>query len=769
MPAINAKDRSLRHAVSFAMAGAVLALPLLTTPALAWENDRNTTSPIKHVIIIIGENRTFDHIFATYTPVNSNESVLNLLSKGIVNSDGSPGPNYHAALQYSGNDLLQWQLNPAKTPYEVLPPALVGGTPTPYVCLALGITTGTSCVTPENIAAAKVIENGLAEEYYQFLLTGGTGQENGTPDKRINYVGRTATNLFPGPYQLTSSTYPYDAYAASPVHRFFQMWQQMNCDVSQITAANGWGCTGNLFAWVEHTVGAGSNGAAPGDFAGEGSTANGFFNVQKGDAPYLKSLADTYSMSDNYHQAVSGGTGANHVMMGTADDVWFSDGEGNPLVPPHNPVDAQMPGTPAAGFASALSMIEDPDPMPGTNNFYKQDGYGGGSGSPTAMAPNANYGGGSYADCADATQPGVGQIRDYLAALPHAVNPNCVAGYYYLLNNYNPGYFGDGSNAYTNTNPHNTVFTVPPSSVRTIGDALNDHHVSWTYYGDQFDRYLKDPYFQSALNEYCNICNWAQYATSVMTNPVKRTELKDTVDFYAAISSGDLPAVSYVKPSGVVDGHPGTSKLILFEGFVKKIVDLVQANPKLWAETAIFITFDEGGGYYDSGYVQPLDFFGDGTRIPLLVVSPFSRGGHISHTYTDHVSTAKFIERNWGLHPITARSRDNLPNPVTTDNPYVPVNPPAIGDLFDLFSFGQSPSAGPSSSVSTSAPTPASSMPPASNAPPPGNASPASSPSPASTAPLPSSGGGAIDGVALLLLGTLALARRLRVRPQRSL
>ena len=55
------------------------------------------------------------------------------------------------------------------------------------------------------------------------------------------------------------------------------------------------------------------------------------------------------------------------------------------------------------------------------------------------------------------------------------------------------------------------------------------------------------------------------------------------------------------------------------------------------------LIFDEGGGFWDSGYVQPLDYFGDGTRIPLIVVSPFSTGGHISHAYTDHVSTLKFI------------------------------------------------------------------------------------------------------------------------------
>jgi phospholipase C len=126
----------------------------------------------------------------------------------------------------------------------------------------------------------------------------------------------------------------------------------------------------------------------------------------------------------------------------------------------------------------------------------------------------------------------------------------------------------------------------------------------------------------------------------------------------------------------------------LFEGFTKKVVDAVQVSPETWASTAIFVTFDEGGGYYDSGYVQPLDFFGDGTRIPLIVVSPFTKGGHVNHSYGDHVSLVKFIERNWNLGPLTARSRDNDPNPVTAaSDPYVPLNSPAIDDLFDAFDF----------------------------------------------------------------------------------
>jgi phospholipase C len=164
--------------------------------------------------------------------------------------------------------------------------------------------------------------------------------------------------------------------------------------------------------------------------------------------------------------------------------------------------------------------------------------------------------------------------------------------------------------------------------------------------------------------------------------------IQDTVNLYSDISQGTLPAVSIVKPSGYVDGHPASSKLDLFEGFVEKIVDQVQKS-EYANDTAIFITFDEGGGYYDSGYVQPLDYFGDGTRIPLLVVSKYVTPGHISHRYADHVSILKFIERNWGLAPVSRRSRDNFPNPVALPfNPYVPLNSPALDDLFDLFNFG---------------------------------------------------------------------------------
>ena len=365
-----------------------------------------------------------------------------------------------------------------------------------------------------------------------------------------------------------------------------------------------------------------------------------------GDAPTLNSLARNYAMSDNYHQSVMGGTGANHIMLGTGDAAFYQDSNGNATTPP-------------------AGEIENPNAQSGTNNFYTQDGYG----------KSGTTNGGSYSNCSDHSQPGVKGVFAYLNTLPYTVADLCATSHYYLLNNYNPGYNVDGS-------LNNSTFTVPPQhSLPTIGDELSAKGISWGYFGEGFNHGTPGP-------NYCGICDPMQYSSSVMTNAGKRANIQHGLDdFDSEAANGTLPAVSFLKP-GDDDGHPGYSTLAAFEAFVSHAVNEVQNNESLWKNTAIFVTFDEGGGYYDSGYVQPVSFFGDGTRVPMLVISPYAKPGDISHTYTDHVSILKFIERNWNLQPLSSRSLDKLPNPNSKkSDPYVPTNAPAIGDLFDLFDF----------------------------------------------------------------------------------
>jgi phospholipase C len=300
---------------------------------------------------------------------------------------------------------------------------------------------------------------------------------------------------------------------------------------------------------------------------------------------------------------------------------------------------------------------------------------------------------GNFTECGNPAQPGIQPILSYLESLPYRPRSNCVPSHYYMINNDSPGFLPDGT---VDAGGIASGGSIPPINVRTVGEALNDKGVSWAYYGGAYNAAVQLQHNPASTDPavkvgaaYCNICNFESYATAIMGDPAQRAaHIKDTTDFFAAVDNGTLPSVSFVKPDGLLDGHPASSKVDLLEGMVKKMVDHLKANPELFKDTALMITMDEGGGYYDSGYIQPIDFFGDGPRIPLIIVSPFTRGGHINHTYTDHVSILKFIERNWRLKPLTARSRDNFPNPISEkNNPYVPLNSPAIGDLFDMFGF----------------------------------------------------------------------------------
>jgi phospholipase C len=657
---------SVKQAVSSALHGLRVSIVAVTVfqfslggplaSTLQAQEKEHTRTPIKHLIVLIGENRSFDHLFATYEP-RSGESVSNLQSKGIINADGTPGKHFSKAAQFQAVAPFQAKYfislnDKEKASYQILPSPTLNFAPT-KPNFPLG--------TPTNFLEA--VEPSLEAGDEALLTTGAASQFTQTfvqpdPDTRVQNF-----NVLPnGPFPLKGANLPYDSYTGDTTHRLFEMWQQSDCNIKNATRQNPSGCLSDLYPFVitNYTNQIDSvfdNPPAIDDNGGGNSMA--FYNVKAGDAPVLKGLADEFSMSDNFHQSFMGGTGANHVMLGTGDAIFWSDGNGHPTTPP--------------------SHIANPDPLPGTDDVYTVD-----------LLFDGNF-----TECGNPSQPGIKPIRDYLESLPYDPEPNCQPGHFYMVNNDSPGFLPDGT---VDTAGIASGGSIPPINVRTIGEALNEKNISWAYYGGAYSAAVAlqhnptstDPTVQVGA-AYCNICNFESYATAIMGDPTQRAaHIKDATDFFSAIDSESLPAVSFVKPDGLLDGHPASSKLDLFEGMLKKIVDHLTARPELFAETALIVTFDESGGYYDSGYIQPLDFFGDGPRIPLIIVSPFTRGGHISHTYTDHVSILKFIERNWNLKPLTHRSRDNFPNPIVdNDNPYVPLNSPALGDLFDLFNFGQ--------------------------------------------------------------------------------
>lgn len=599
-----------------AVAGALSSMAALAAAPI-----EQTTTPIKHVIVVIGENVSFDTLFGTYAP-SSGQSILNLRSQGIVQRDGAPGPNYAQAVQRLGsNRHASYTVDPLRLEaYTKLPQPLLTGVFNPQTLQLFG-----------NI-----------------------------PDARFASLNAN------GPFQITRFVNYTDPNAAigDPVHRFFQMWQQTAGTNRRL----------DMFTWVAETAGQGGDtpGVTPAN-PGQGGELMGFFNMATGDVPFFKSLADQYAMSDNYHQAIMGGTGANFFAIATADLAVYNE-SGKTATPPAN-------------------QIENPEPQPRTPNFYTQDGYAGGS----------------YVNCADASQPGVGAILDVLEKQER--RSNCESGAYYLVNNYDAPFTLAG--VPKTLGPNQYVY--PPQHVPTIGEALSAKHVGWKWYtgGRDAADVTGDPLYalvRGLVQSQVPVGTPATFIDSIafsQTQPllynsigdphnaaaaVVGSALKDNLQglatMYRDIAESTLPAVSFVVPKNLDSGHPGYSAPARYELFVKDLLQRVQANPALWKDTAILVTTDEGGGYFDSGPIQNVDFFGDGPRIPFLAISPYAKTGHVDHTYYDHASILKFIERNWQLQPLSKRSRDNLPNPVGHKrNAYLPRNAPAVGDLMNLFNF----------------------------------------------------------------------------------
>ena len=667
-----------RNHVAWGMSAALSFSLLAVTVGVAADNspDRDaadsvkTESPIKHVIILIGENRGTDHTFGVYKPRGKQQTISNLLSKGIVNEDGSPGAHFSLAQQFSVAPQPLYYIgapHKAKVAYGNR-----GQMPQPNTAGAPSAQSSSSPpFAPAVLAGVAALDPSpdFTSNTDTILTTGFTSLAANSLDSRVPNAG-----ILPnGPFVLQGPNISDDDYTGDTTHRFYQAWQQSDCSTAAATKANPSGCLNDLFPFVMSTYNLNDSKvpAVQGNFS-EGNSM-GFYDAEQEQASLLKTLADRFSLSDNFHQSFQGGTGANHFMLGTGDAGFWSDGNGNAITPP-------------------ASAIANPNPVAGTTNKYTADN--------------------NFSNCSDFTQPGVAPIVSYLEALPYRPEPNCATAHYYMLDNTNPGFLPNGFRAPSPA----TQSMLPPSPVRTIGDALNEKKISWAYFGGSYndavalsndavtagtaglvnsstalgEAALADPAHALGV-AYCQICNPFQYATSIMGDPAQRTaHIKDTVDLVADIQSDTLPSVSFGKPDGLLDGHPQSSKIDLFEAYVQQVLDALEAHPRLKAETAVFVTWDEAGGYWDSGFIQPIDFFGDGPRIPLLTLSAYSTGGKVNHTYADHVSLLKFIERNWKLRPLTDRSRDNLPNPrMRDDQAYVPANMPALSDLFDMFDFNR--------------------------------------------------------------------------------
>jgi phospholipase C len=219
---------------------------------------------------------------------------------------------------------------------------------------------------------------------------------------------------------------------------------------------------------------------------------------------------------------------------------------------------------------------------------------------------------------------------------------------------------------------------------------LDKSHVSWGYYvvtGTEPD----------CQNDAAETCAPVQQNSNTpgLWNPLpffdtvkadhQLGNIQSVDRFYAAAKSGNLPAVSWVVPSGAVSEHP-PSPVSYGQSYVTSVINAVMRSPD-WDSTAIFLAWDDWGGFYDHVVPPAVDENGYGLRVPAMVISPYAKRGYIDHQTLSFDAYDKFIEDDFlggqRLNPAT----DGRPDP----RPDVRENEKILGNLINDFNFSQNP------------------------------------------------------------------------------
>lgn len=260
---------------------------------------------------------------------------------------------------------------------------------------------------------------------------------------------------------------------------------------------------------------------------------------------------------------------------------------------------------------------------------------------------------------------------------PHYVSSSSIApadyfgdGKFYAINTMQPPYqpsaaepvMGDANRAYADAGK---AMTLPPQTEVTIGDLLEAKNISWAWYAGSWRAATADgmqatgapraviyapataggaPDFQPHHQPF----NYYFRFDPVRGATERQEHLKDYEDLVADAAAGRLPAVTFYKPQGNLNQHPGYASVAEGDEHLAALVSKLQASPQ-WSHMVIIITYDEFGGFWDHVAPPRADLLGPGTRIPALVISPFAKRHFIDHTQYDTGSVLRLITRRFDL------------------------------------------------------------------------------------------------------------------------
>jgi len=342
-------------------------------------------------------------------------------------------------------------------------------------------------------------------------------------------------------------------------------------------------------------------------YADSGSLVMGHYKTNAATLPLWR-IARRYTLADNFFMAAFGGSYLNHLWLACAC----------------------TPKYPNAGQGPAKDQIAVVDT----------------DGASLKMASNSP--------------------RSALDGIPKFVRDGNITPDFYAVNTMQPPYQPSGNKPATSGDPAyadpEKPTTLPPQTDETIGDLLSGKGISWAWYAGAWRATLDGANGSPAPNFQYHHQPFNYFAAMAPGTPARAEHLRDGglngIEFIKAIDTGTLPQVSFYKPQGNLNEHPGYAEVLSGDRHIADVIGHLQKSPQ-WKHMLVVVTYDENGGFWDHVAPPKGDRWGPGSRVPAIIISPFAKRHHVDHTQYDTTSILRFISRRFGLPllpGITARN-----------------------------------------------------------------------------------------------------------------
>ena len=276
--------------------------------------------------------------------------------------------------------------------------------------------------------------------------------------------------------------------------------------------------------------------------------------------------------------------------------------------------------------------------------------------------------------------------KSAMDGVPKFVNNGQISPDFYAVNTMQPPYQPSNNPPPPEGDPRladpSKPNTLPPQHDVTIGDLLSAKGVSWAWYAGAWQATLDGPRGKPVPNFQFHHQPFNFFVQFAPGTEARAMHLKDGgmngVEFIKAVDAGVLPQVTFYKPQGNLNEHPGYTDAMSGDQHIAEVIAHLQKSPQ-WAHMLVLVTYDENGGFWDHVAPPKADRWGPGSRIPAFIISPFARKGTVDHTQYDTTSVLRFITRRFDL-PV-------LPGLAERDAALKANGQPAMGDLTAALTF----------------------------------------------------------------------------------